>query len=524
MLHPTVAGGPWRVRLVAGVAGSVAISGFDVTLGVTMGTTTQEVVDAVNNHSVLGGIMSAELVGTSEAVLVLHPYTSIPVEYLTAVFVDGDTGLFFTTRNHVTDIRVSFAQSGTGVHVTVSDHDIAVTYQSTVSTLQDIVNAILNDPDASALVDVVLGNGDATATLTASLTAVNTRNYDRCFGTVLHADDLYLWLYDEQAHFLTDGVRVGDVLEIPLDPNNYDPAAFDGRLLSYPVAQVISENRLAIPNLGTDTASRALELPHRYLRDFADRLLDNETSATQSAINYRIRRTLSKDDQVTAIITAAQSLKSKRATVTFPDVVAVAGLKDGSLPRSVATIRTAAALQPGWFIACQVAGALAGLPVQQGLTNLGLVGVSRIYHSSGYFREAQLTQISNGGVFVMHQRVPTELPFCIHQLTTDPAALETGELSVVKNIDFISVYFQEILEGFLGQYNVLPETLTEIQRSIIDSTDRLKARKIGRIGAPLIEGSIQSLRVSDVSGDRVVLFFSGKVARPLNNVDFHLVA
>jgi hypothetical protein len=151
------------------------------------------------------------------------------------------------------------------------------------------------------------------------------------------------------------------------------------------------------------------------------------------------------------------------------------------------------------------------------------VGIKKLYHSSGYFREAQLTQISNGGLFVMHQRVPGELPFCIHQLTTDPAALETGELSVVKNFDYVSVYFQGIIEGFLGQYNVLPETLAEIQRAVIDGTERLKSRRVARIGPPLLSGEVQQIAVSEHAADRIVLFFKGEIPKPLNGVDFHIV-
>ena len=123
----------------------------------------------------------------------------------------------------------------------------------------------------------------------------------------------------------------------------------------------------------------------------------------------------------------------------------------------------------------------------------------------------------------MHQRVPGELPYCIHQLTTDPAAIETGELSVVKNYDYISVYLKNIVNGFLGQWNVLPETLSEIQRSVIDGSNRLQSRRVSRIGAPLLSGEVQMIKVSDVSSDRIVLYFKGSIPKPLNGIDFHIV-
>ena len=534
MKNPTVVGGPYRVQYtnVGGSTVTVAISGFDVTLGINPTvTTTQNIVDAVNNDAVLSTIMTASLVSTSVAVPATMPPTSVNVYSVEQDMVDGATTMHFRVRNPGAtpspSIRfVNTGGLGTGVVVTVASDDILVTYEDTVSTVQQAVTAINAHTTARTLVEATItaGPGSALATLNqGSPVALSTVVQDFVNVAISTNDDLFLWLYDANATFLSNNVRVGDVLEFPLDPNNYAPNAFEGRVASFSVAQVISENRLGLQNRGDDSASAVNELPHYYMRDFAGRLIDNETVTTPSALRYRVRRALSKDDQVTSLITAASSLRSKRATVCWPDRVDVADLKDGSLPRVSPLVRAAAGSQPGWAIACQVIGALAGLPVQQGLTNLGLVGVTKLYHSSGYFREAQLTRISNGGLFVMHQRVPGELPFCIHQLTTDPAALETGELSVVKNFDYISIYFQQIVEGFLGQYNVLPETLAEIQRAVIDGSERLKSRRVARIGAPLLSGEIQQIAVSEFAADRVVLFFKGEIPRPLNGVDFHIV-
>lgn len=532
MLNPTVVGGPYRVQYlnVGGSSVTVAVSGFDVTLGINPTvTTTQSIVNAVNADPVLSTIMTASLVGASIAVPSSVQPTAVNVYTVFRDFADGGSTYHVKLRNpgstpSPTLRFVNGGGTGLGAVVTVSADDVVVTYETGVSTMAQVVSALNAHPTAGALFETTLVGAGGTATLTNAATAISTVDQAAVNVAISTNDDLFLWLFDANARFLTNAVKVGDVLEFPVDPNDYSPNAYRGRVLSYAVAQVISENRLAVQNLGDDTASGAYELPHYGMRDFAGRPIDNETSSTTSALRYRVRRALSKDDQATALITIAQSLKSKRATLCWPDMVDVADLKDGSLPRVSSDVRTAAGPQPGWAIACQVAGALAGLPVQQGLTNLGLVGVNKLYHSSGYFREAQLTAISNGGLFVMHQRVPGELPFCIHQLTTDAAALETGELSVVRNFDYVSIYFQGIVEGFLGQYNVLPETLTEIQRAVIDGTERLKSRRVARIGPPLISGEVQLIKVSDFQADRVVLFFKGVIPRPLNGVDFHIVS
>jgi hypothetical protein len=166
---------------------------------------------------------------------------------------------------------------------------------------------------------------------------------------------------------------------------------------------------------------------------------------------------------------------------------------------------------------------VAGVPPQAGLTNGSFIGFSRLVHAQGYFSETQLSRISDGGHFVCIQRTPGALPECIHQLTTNPTAIETGELSVVKNVDFLSKFFQDLLGTFIGQYNVLPETLNEIYRAVSDGAQNLQSRRIARFGAPLISGTITSLAVSEFSADRIELFFRGTVARPLNTVAFHLV-
>jgi hypothetical protein len=112
---------------------------------------------------------------------------------------------------------------------------------------------------------------------------------------------------------------------------------------------------------------------------------------------------------------------------------------------------------------------------------------------------------------------------CEHQLTTDPTTLETGELSVVKNVDFLSIFFRDLLRSFLGQYNNIPEALNELRRSVEDNTLLLAGRKVARIGAPIVSGEIVSLALSDASPDTVEMFFAARIPVPINRIAFHLV-
>ena len=166
----------------------------------------------------------------------------------------------------------------------------------------------------------------------------------------------------------------------------------------------------------------------------------------------------------------------------------------------------------------------AGLPAQQGFTNLGIAGVSQIYDSNTYFSDDQITQLSDGGWYVFAQQTPQALPFTIHQLTTNPSTLESGEFSVVKNFDFVSLFFVDILEEFLGQYNVTPDTLTLLGAAMNTGAQLLLLRTVAKIGAPLLSFSITSLSVSPTSADRVLIYCAVGIPNPLNVIELHLVA
>lgn len=315
------------------------------------------------------------------------------------------------------------------------------------------------------------------------------------------APDYYLILQDPSGTFVASGVAAGDTLKFPTDPNATITST--STFYSFVVAAVLSDQRLQIVNNGQNSSTVANELPHGVKRT-------GGALVTQGSLNYEIVRTLSKSQQVTSLIAVAQSFNSKRTILVWPDKCDVAGVTGGTR-------------QPGFYLACAVGGMTAGLPSQQGFTNLGIAGVSQIYDSNTYFTDAQMTDLSNGGWYVFAQQTTSSLPYTIHQLTTDPSTLESGEFSVVKNFDFVSMFFVDILEDFLGQYNVTAETLTLLQGALNTGGDLLKLRTIAKIGAPLTSFSISDIGVSPTSADRVVTHIAVGLPKPLNVIELHLV-
>ena len=80
--------------------------------------------------------------------------------------------------------------------------------------------------------------------------------------------------------------------------------------------------------------------------------------------------------------------------------------------------------------------------------------------------------------------------------TVLPTTLESGEFSVVKNFDFVSLFFVDIVEDFLGQYNVTTDTLTLLGAALNTGAQLLLLRTVAKIGAPVTSFSLTGLDVS----------------------------
>jgi len=386
---------------------------------------------------------------------------------------------------------------------------LIVTVTSAAGTIALGTYAIASVTDATTLeIDVSPPfAGAGTCNITASIThsdGTTVRVASAALtGVVTSAgDDLYLVLKDASGTFVTSGVAAGDLVKIPVDPNSAITGTSTFTTLT--VAAVLSENRLQVVNNGADASSVINELPHGVKRT-------GSATVSTTAINYEVLRTLSKDQQVTELVAVSQSFRSKRMIMVWPDKCDVAGVTGGGK-------------QPGFYLASAVGGMTAGLPSQQGFTNLGIAGISQIYDSNTYFTDRQITDISNGGWFVFAQATTSSLPYSVHQLTTDTTTLESGEFSVVKNFDFVALFFVDIMQVFLGTYNVTQDTLTYLRSALNTGGDVLKLRSVAKIGAPLISFQINDLGVSPTSEDRVVTHLAVGLPKPLNVIEIHLVA
>ena len=405
--------------------------------------------------------------------------------------INGDFAALVLTAQDIVDA----INTGTGVTVSFSGSVNLVATTAVPATAQNALGATA----LTALASPVAGVDDLTSTDAL--------------------DDVFIRLLDSAATFITDGVLPGDYIEIPSDPNG----SFGTTYKRFEVNQVLSEQRLEIVNISgglyqNNTSIAENELPHY------DNRLGTGTNVSNGTITYRVLRDLNKNQQVTELVTRAQSLNSRRALLAWPYRVTVAGLVDGSKPRGTSGTAVAADPQPGYYMASVIGGMTAGLPSHQGFSRLGIAGIGQMYGSTDYFSESQITQLSDGGWYVFVQDSPSALPYSVHQLTTDPSTLESGEYSIVKNFDFVSTFFAGILEPFLGVWNINTETLGFIRQALNTGIENLKLRRVARIGAPLNSASVTSVEISTASADRVEVFMQVGLPKPLNVIGLHLIA
>jgi hypothetical protein len=332
--------------------------------------------------------------------------------------------------------------------------------------------------------------------------------------TAAALDDLYLILTVPTATFLTSGCIPGDLLQMPDNPTTN---VWTGTLRYWVIDEVLSNQKVRIYNNGTNTVALENELPHGGRR--------TDGTEITTTLYCRVVRNLDKTQQVSELVSVAQSFSSKRTVLCFPDQVWVTSLVDGSAPRITDPLEPEpAGVQPGYYLSCAVGGQTAGQPPHQGFTNLGIAGVDTIAHTSEYFTEEQLTDLSNGGVYVFVQENPSALPSTIHEVTTDVSALEFSEYMVVKDFDFVAWTFLDTLIPFVGPWNVTDETIEFIRQALFTTGDNLKARKVAKIGSPLLDYQLDSVEKSSLSKDRIESYMQVELPMTLNTIGLHLVA
>lgn len=276
------------------------------------------------------------------------------------------------------------------------------------------------------------------------------------------------------ATFISDGVAPGDIVY-------FTAATPAGQIGAHTVTTVVSNQQLVI-----------------------------QATATSTGISYYVSRTMSKSQSAAAVAAQSTTFNTKRVWHIQPDLVGV-------------SVNGVTKYLPGYYLCAALAGMVSGFPVQQGFTNIGVAGIVDLKNSNFYFSKADVNTMAGAGTCMFVQASQSGIPYVRHELTTDMTVLENREMLVVKNWDFLSYYFYDKLKGFIGSWNITSETINTVRQSVVASAELLKAKKLPKIGSPLLGYNIASLAQNAYNKDNLDAFINVSVVYPLNYLNLHLV-
>ena len=291
---------------------------------------------------------------------------------------------------------------------------------------------------------------------------------------------------EEPVELKSSSVDAGYILIFVDDEGNNIVKDKNGNDVEYIVATVASEDMLTVTPDNPFAASLVNGSPE---------------------LKFIIKHTLDKTDQAKNIAAVSSSFNSSRFIHVWPDVCIIDGRE-----------------LPGYYLCCAVAGGIAGLPSQYGFTNLSMSGIGGIKHSNDYFSQEQLNTIAGGGTFIFVQATEESAPYVRHQLTTDISTTEFSELSFVKNYDYVSYVCRDVLQPFIGTWNVNSAALSAIGTALSAALETLKLASEAKIGAPVIKYSIESISQLEDNRTRVEAYVNVTFPYPLNVIGLHLVS
>lgn len=277
------------------------------------------------------------------------------------------------------------------------------------------------------------------------------------------------------AQFVTDGVVPGDLIKIT------SHAVTSQVITSLTVSNVISNQQVIV-----------------------------NSPIALTAVNYYVQRNLTRTQQASNVAAMSESFGSHRVTHIQPDSVGV-------------TIAGTVTYLPGYYLCAAISGLISGLPAQQSLTNIGIAGISDLQHSNRYFTRAQLSTISAAGTWLVVQEAQGTIPYTRHSLTTDMTVLQYREIQQVKNIDYLSYFFHDILKGFPGKYNITNDTLQILRTTIIAGGKLLQGKSLPKIGAPLLDFQINTLKQDPNNKDQVIVEMPVMMPTVMNYINLYLI-
>lgn len=282
------------------------------------------------------------------------------------------------------------------------------------------------------------------------------------------------------AKFVDDGVRPGDSVRINfrLDP----------------VGKIIYDEYFvdAVKTNTTLTITKSLATPITV------------------AVKVEIVRNYTKSERAYNISRIGGDYNNRRVRVVFPDSYKYGGVT-----------------KQGYFAAAGLAGLRSGVVPHQGLTNSEFLGADDLSKVVIEFSQDDLNVMAEQGIWLITQEVIGSTPYVRHQLTSDTRSLNTSEDSITTNVDNISYTLKAALAPYIGRYNVNPNTLHEVYKTVVGVLlDKATNTYTARAGNQLISFSpkddIIRIEADAFYKDRIIVDVNLNVPYPLNYINLTL--
>ena len=235
-----------------------------------------------------------------------------------------------------------------------------------------------------------------------------------------------------------------------------------------------------------------------------------DATASATGVALYISREQTRTQQAEAIAAQSTTWSDKRVMHLQPDTV-------------YKTIGNVPTPLPGYYLACGIAGQGSGFPAQTGFTNTAIAGIEDLGNSNFYFTEEQLNVMAGAGTSLYVQAAQGTTPYCRHALTTDVSVLEYREILKVKNWDYLSYYFKDVLDPFIGTWNITDETVQTIRQTLVSAAEALLIRKLPRVGPPLVAYDITKIAQSESNADSIEVVMGVAIVSPNNYTTLTLV-
>ena len=312
--------------------------------------------------------------------------------------------------------------------------------------------------------------------------AATTSDGETCLATIVDDPDTsgsqFTIVNNTNANgdFVTNGVRVGDIVRAAYVGDGFGGATYS----EYTIAEVVSEDQL--------------------------RLVSGPAAPINSAAKIEIWRSLSATAEAAEIALDAGSWGSRRIRAVWPD-----------------TIESSGTVMEGYFLAASLAGLSAGLLPQQPMTRVEIVGYSRAARTTVKFNRAQLDTLAASGVFIVTQNGNNGQIFARHALTTGAYTdINQREESVTRNVDYVSYAVRDVLDPFIGIYNINQNIINRVSLALRESLDTFTVNTT-TTGPVLIAYTDLTVVQDSLLKDKLNVTVNISVPYALNNIAVRLI-